>query len=203
MEFDWKFLAIFLPSVLSAASGLGGVLLGSKLTSRREVLRDAELRTQELSYLAILMSAHLDQFVERCLAVSFDDGTRYGAPSREDGTYEPTEDLPEFEPLKIDVKWKILPPDLLYGILNLPYKVEQMRRYTNNVSENDHPPDYADFFHARQVGFARIGIEAMELAQRLRARADLPPPPARPGGWDLESTLRERAKKFSNSESFT
>lgn len=200
MELDWKFLTVFLPSLLSAASGLGGVWLGANLTSQREARRELEAKAQDLAYLAILVNSHLDRFVDRCVAVSFDDGTHYGAPARADGTYEPTEPEPEFDPLTLDVKWKILPPELMYGILSLPQQVEVLQRYTHGIAEHDGPPDYSEYFHARQGGFARLGIYALGLARQLRMYAQLPPPLDRPSKWDRETALREQSAKYGERD---
>ena len=55
MASDWSFV----PSVISAASGLLGVWMGGRLTWKRESLRDNERINKESSYLAILVIAFL------------------------------------------------------------------------------------------------------------------------------------------------
>jgi purine-cytosine permease-like protein len=50
VSFDWTFL----PSIISAASGLGGVLLGGYLTWKREAARESDRIKKESSYLSIL-----------------------------------------------------------------------------------------------------------------------------------------------------
>src|SRR3546814_9621353 len=108
------------PSLISAASGLCGVWLGGQLTSKREAGREKDRERRESSYLAILVVAHLDRFVDGCVQVSFDDGTSEGRPAGKDGVYcEATVPPPSFDPLNLSVDWKVLPADLMYGILNL------------------------------------------------------------------------------------
>jgi hypothetical protein len=83
MAFDWNFF----PSLISAASGFGGVWLGGRLTWKREALRENDRVKKESGYLAILVVAHLDRFVNGCVQVSFDDGTSEGRPAGKDGVY--------------------------------------------------------------------------------------------------------------------
>jgi len=106
MPLDWNVA----PSLISAASGLCGVWLGGQLTSKREAGREKDRERRESSYLAILVVAHLDRFVDGCVQVSFDDGTSEGRPAGKDGVYcEATVPLPSFDPLALSVDWKVLP----------------------------------------------------------------------------------------------
>lgn len=193
MENDWSTL---LQSLISAASGLGGVWLGGRLTWKREESRESDRIKKESSYLAILVVAHLDRFINSCLQVSFDDGTREGRPAGENGYHQTTVNSPKFDPLELDVEWKVLPADLMYGILNLPYRTEQLEDDIANSSDYDAPPDYAETFWTRQHGFAVLGIEVSELAQKLRLHAGLPIDTPANGGKCRDDFLREQREKF-------
>jgi hypothetical protein len=190
---DWSTL---LQSLISAASGLGGVWLGGRLTWKREESRESDRIKKESSYLAILVVAHLDRFINGCLQVSFDDGTSEGRPAGENGYHQTTVTSPRFDPLELDVEWKVLPADLMYGILNLPYRTEQLEDDIANTGEYDDPPDYAETFWTRQHGFAVLGIEVSELARKLRLHAGLPVDTPADGGKCRDDFLREQRDKF-------
>lgn len=197
MAFDWNFL----PSLISAASGLGGVWLGGRLTWKREALREHDRILKESSYLAILVVAHLDRFVDGCVHVSFDDGMSEGRPAGRDGEYhEITVSAPTFEPLKLDVDWKVLPPPLMYSILNLPYRIEQLESSISQAWEYGDAPDYTDMFWRRQRGYAVLGLEVSELARQLRRHADLPVDTAAEDERDRDALLREQRDKIADAE---
>ncbi|CAE6843983.1 hypothetical protein R69658_06854 [Paraburkholderia aspalathi] len=179
MAADWT---AFVPSIISAVSGLAGVALGGVLTSSRERSRELSANAKAADYLAILVVAHLDRFVDACVDVVGDDGTAYGQPAGKGGEHEVTVDRPRFDPLAIDVDWKSLPAELMYPILNLPYRIETLEHHISSIAEHDTPPDYAAFFWERQHGYAVMGIEVSALAARLRENAKLPALPTRPSG---------------------
>jgi hypothetical protein len=78
--------------------------------------------------------------------VSLDDGTSEGRPAAQDGeTYEPTIETPTFDPLALGVDWKVLPAGLMYGILNLPYSIEQLDNHIAGSWEYDDPPKFTEF----------------------------------------------------------
>jgi hypothetical protein len=181
----------FLSGVVPAASGLGGVWLGGWLTSRRERSRDAAQTEKDMTYLAILVVAHLDRLIDRCVAVVSDDGTSYGQPAGEDGIHEITVDSPTFEPLTWDVNWKSLSSTLMYEILSLPYAIEVLNHRISDAAEYDSPPDYAEFFWERRHGYAVLGLKVADLATELRKKAGLPIPIAPSGDWSREEHMSE------------
>lgn len=179
------------PSIISAASGLSGVVLGGLITWWREDAREKTRAKKETSYLAILVAAHLDQFADACVSVAHDDGTSEGRPAGEDGfCYEVTVIPPEFAPLNLDVDWRVLPSDLMYGILNLPHKIEKLDAKIE--ARWDDPPEYTDAFWTRQQGYAELGLAASDLAQRLRRHAGLPIEKPEHGEWNRDESLREQ-----------
>lgn len=195
MALDWNFL----PSLISAASGLGGVWLGGRLTYKREASRENERNKKEASYLAILVTAHLDRFVNGCLQVSFDDGTSDGQPAGNDGVYHmATVAVPSFDPLALSVDWKVLPASLMYSILNLPYQIEVLNNKIAGVSEFDNPPDFAETFCARQYGFAVLGLEVSELTRQLSLHAGLPIHTLVEGEWNRDDFLKRKIDEIDN-----
>src|SRR4030088_1896262 len=116
-------------AIISAASGLCGVGIGSFLTYLKDKRAERIKDDRDGSYLAIIVVSHLDRFANACMGVAHDDGMEYGAPAGKDGTYQATVTAPEFKPLDIDVEWKVLPKDLMYDILQIPDKREHIQNH--------------------------------------------------------------------------
>jgi hypothetical protein len=187
-------------SVISVFAPLIGVWLGARLTWKREEARESARNTKEIEYIAILVGAHLDRFATSCLHVALDDGTEDGRPAGTNGCNAPTVSSPTIDPLELDVNWKELPVALMYDILNIPNTIDDLEHQIMEVYEKDGPPDYWDFFAARQHGYAVLGLEVSGLAQRLRKHAALPVPPAIQGTWIRDDQLREQMRKMDRQK---
>jgi hypothetical protein len=83
-------------AIISALSGLAGVGIGAYLTHLREQHNEKIKDGREGSYLAILVTSHLDRFANGCWGCALDDGTEYGQPAGGDGRY-----------VEFDVEWKV------------------------------------------------------------------------------------------------
>jgi hypothetical protein len=167
------------------------------VTGMREIRRERERIKKESSYLSILVIAHLDRFVDGCVQVSFDDGTSEGQPAGQNREFhEVTVRPPTFDPLSLDVDWKVLPVDLMYDILNLPYRTEQLANYVAHTGEFDDPPDYIEFFRARRHGYAVLGLEVSSIATSLRKYAGLPISVQVEGDWNRDEMLREQRDRI-------
>jgi hypothetical protein len=194
MPIEWGLIQ----SAISAGAGLAGVWLGGRLTWQREEARERERNKKEMSYLAILVVAHLDRFANGCLYVAQDDGTDEGRPAGDDGvSHEETVKPPTIDPLALDVNWKVLPAELMYGILNLPYRKEQLVRQIWGERHPSDYPDYTDYFWARQYAFAEFGLEVSVVARRLCEHAGLPAAPSEPGAGNLDDLLREQKDRVT------
>lgn len=94
------------------------------------------------TYLTILVASHLDSFANGCLRVALDDGTSEGRPAGNNGEYyQTTVSPPKFLPLAINVEWKVLPKDLMYAILQIPDKHEQIENQIAGIWDFDAPPN--------------------------------------------------------------
>lgn len=167
--------------------------MGARLTRKREEDREEAQREKDITYLAIIVSTHLEHFTNACVEVMYDNGTAYGQPSdTESGFHEATITPPAIDPVEFDVNWKALPGELMYEILSLPYKLELLKQHLSAVGENDFPPDFADFFWERQYGYACLARDVADLASRLRTTAGLPTLPHSLGKWDRAKSIEER-----------
>jgi hypothetical protein len=161
------------PSVISACAGLIGVALGGWIAYFTANRKEQKRILIESRYLAILVIADLDRFVDSCAHIAYDDGTCNGQ-SQGAEFRRVTTALPIFEPHSLEVDWKVMPADLMYEILDLPHKVEQLTVELSNEDKYEDWPDFPEFFFDRRYGFAMLGLEASAITKKLRKYANLP-----------------------------
>lgn len=179
-------------AIISAVAGLAGVLTGALTTFLKERRAEQIKDKREASYLAILVVSHLDRFASGCLDVARDDGTEYGLPAGGDGRYQETVRPPEFKPLEIDVEWKVLPKDLMYGIFQISEKQERIHNRLAGIAEYDDDPfDRGEYFWVRQHDYAELGLHVSAIAEKLRKHAEMPIDESLSGEWSRDVALRE------------
>ena len=165
----WKFIQTITPALI----GFAGVCVGAGITALREFLAGRHKRKSDGAYLAAIVGGALDTFISGCSEIVGDNGQ-----VDRDGYSHPRSIYPTFDPLKLDVEWRSIPPDLLFDIQDLPYQVLFAEGAINDASEYAAtPPDYEEFFEERQFQFARLGMHCIAIANRLRAHAKLSPRP--------------------------
>ena len=178
-------------AIISAASGISGVLLGNVFVLVKEWWTKRKVAKQSTTYLCIIVVSHLDRFATGCLDVGLDDGTLNGRPSGDRGEYVPVASPPDFRPLELDVEWKLLPTDLMYSILRLPDQQDQLQRNLAGIRQfNDDPPDHIEYFQARRRGYSVLGLQASDLAKKLRLYVGLPVEQIDPSEWDRDSNMK-------------
>jgi hypothetical protein len=188
--------------IISAAAGISGVILGSLFTLIQEWWIGHKKDVRDSSYLAILVVSHLDRFANGCMRVAFDDGTSEGRPAGKDGVcFETTVKPPHFAPLDINVEWKALPKALMYDILQIPGKQDNIENRLAGALEFDDPPDYSDFFWSRRRDYAELGLHVSAVAKKLRKHAGMPIHQGGPGGWTLDSAMQEVIDKVDAERS--
>lgn len=156
--------------VIGASFGVLGVVVGASMTYWRERKFQALKDAKDAAHLVAHVAGALEHFSAGCEAVAFDDGS-YG-----DTDYRSTQTTtPVFEPDKLQVEWRALPPDLMFQILDLPYRIQEAKRIIEGASEHAAmPPDFEEFFEQRQYQYAVLGADAGRLAARLRQYAGVP-----------------------------
>ncbi len=192
-------------SLAPAVFGLLGVWLGAYMTTKHEERKEDRRLARESAYLATLVVAHLDRLVDDCLKVAFDDGTYHGVPAGDDGLCkETTTPDPKFSPLELAVDWKALPVELMFDVLNLPYKIGQAEVLIRAIAEHDWPPEYKETLLARQYEYAGIGLDASALAGKLRRHVGLPFPTENPlmreAGQTREQMLEQQLERIANNK---
>lgn len=174
----------------SAIFGLVGVALGALLTIAKEWWFQNSKNQKEAEYLSIQVSCALEQYVARCAEVVADDGLCEGRPD-EQGYRRCQVSPPKFEPELLKVEWKSLPTNLMYEILDFPYRAEVAKQRVDGAFEYAAtPPDFDEGFDERQFQYATLGIAASKLAAKLRKHVKLL---ARsPGDWDPVRYMEEQ-----------
>lgn len=169
-------------AVVGATVGLVGVAIGQWMTYWRERKFQRQKEARDTAHLVALVAGALERFSEGCEAVALDDGS-----CDSQGYRRTTRPIPLFEPDKLQVEWKALPPDLMFHILDLPYRAEAADRVIEGASEHAAmPPDFEEFFEQRQYQYAALSIDAAQLAARLRKHAGVPARPENPHWNSME-----------------
>jgi hypothetical protein len=164
--------------MIEAIIGFVGVIVGSVITLAHEIWRSHTHKEKTAHYSAIRITGVLDEYFHHCVDVAFDDGTSEGRPAgrTDDGQefYEAQVICPKAPAYSEDVDWKSLPNDLTYEILSLSSLARDTDRFIDASAEHAFPPDYREFFEARQIGYAKIGLEVFALIAKLRDKYSLP-----------------------------
>lgn len=202
-------ISALVPVISTLAGGIlaGGVaLLVSRLNHRyaveRETLVMAERQRHELSiaqdkldkerlFIATELIFLLEQFAEGCARVATDSGE----PDQQ-GEYTPTENLPELIITNISGDWRTLPPRIMYRIHELPVLQNEVRRHV--AAYYDYywePPYHSPYYRERQFHYARLGLKAVILAQRLRKLVGLPGTRLEATEWSAQPVLRNVWRK--------
>lgn len=157
----------------NALIGLIGVFVGGFLTIAKDTFSSFRERKEDGSYAAIRLICILEEYADKCIGVVGDDGTAYGQPAgrTKDGEeyYEVQVSSPEPLSYPDDIVWRSLKAPLMHRILALPNMARSTDRQIIAASEHASPPDFYEVFAARQEGYAKIGIEALEIAHQLRS----------------------------------
>lgn len=153
----------------SAVFGLIGVVLGAVLAIAKEFFIQHQKNQKDVKYLSALVSCELEQYVLRCADRVGDDGYL-----DEEGRTISRVKNPKFEPLALAVEWKSLPPELMYEILDFPYKADSANRSVEEAFEHACPPDYEEGFEELRFQYAILGIAASQIVSKLRVNAGFP-----------------------------
>ncbi|HFF6216705.1 hypothetical protein [Stenotrophomonas maltophilia] len=183
----WKFIQTITPALI----GFAGVCVGAGITALREYLVGKRKSKSDGAYLAAIVGGALDTLISGCSDVVGDSGQ-----VDSEGYSHPRTEHPQFDPLKLDVEWRTIPPDLLFDIQDLPYQLLFAEGAIGAASEYAAtPPDYEEFFEERQYQFARIGLHCIDIADRLRAHAKLTAR-SKAYQWDPKEYFQQKIDKI-------
>ncbi len=186
----------------TAIIGLIGVILGSILTVLKEGLVHVFKRRSDGRYAAVMTIVVLEEYVQKCVDVVADDGTREGRPAgrtdQGEEYFSPLVKEPEPPIYPADVDLRSISFKLMCKILSLPNDARETDRYIASFAEPSFQPDYGDFFVARQEGYAHLGLQALGLIDGLREEFRLPSKKLNfwDWGWSAEKFFQEKLDKL-------
>ena len=193
----------------SAIFGLVGVTLGALLSVAKEWWFQSKKSKKEAEFLSIQVACCLERYAAACADVVADDGLCEGRPN-EHGYHEIQVVAPKFQPESFDVEWKSLPAILMYEILNFPYQADLAEREVSGAFEYAAtPPAFVEGFEERQLQYAKLGLSALHLAEKLRAYAGLPARERSENDMaeylkrhksDIETDRQERLKRYVQTD---
>jgi hypothetical protein len=191
--------------MMEAIIGLLGVIVGSGLTIAKDIFAAWRRSKQEGSYSAIRLICILHEYADHCIDVVQDDGTIHGIPA---GLTTGGEDYyvaqvrqPAPPQYPDDIAWRSLPEALMHQVLGLPNKARTTDRYIDGQAEYvASPPDHSEYFNARQEGYAKLGYDALNLAEQLANKYEIKTTHKADLGvdWDAKAFLGDNIRRFEN-----
>ncbi|MCS4320740.1 hypothetical protein M2407_005114 [Serratia sp. BIGb0234] len=179
-------------AVSSAGAALGGVYLAHYFTRRREERAVAAKQASERLFIATELVFLIEQFVEGCAGVATDHGD-----VNSKAITVPTISVPVLDYSAVAGDWRVLPAKLMYRIRELPVIQGEADRTIHSAEHI--PPDFDEFFEARQYQYTRLGLKAIIQARRLRQLAGLPHTRLDATPWSAQNVLwkewREERKR--------
>lgn len=183
-----------------AIAGLIGVIIGSIMTFSKEVVVAWRERRREGSYSAIRLICILAEYVDKCVdVVQEDSGKPIGHD--ENGKYYHSPIVPQPKPPDYpdDISWRSLPIDIMHRALALTNKARSTDRYINSGREyGPAAPYYEGCFNARREGYAKLGLDAINIVADLRKHFRIPAADQTDLDldWDPKEFLRAEIAKF-------
>lgn len=146
-----------------------GVWIGAWLVTRRESRARDEKRNADALFLAVTVSGMLERFVSDCADIADDDGTWFGQRNR-DGELVVQVPDPSITYADLDVEWKSLPGEMLDRVHSIPRKLHTINESLKWIEQYQ---DEDDYFSARQIKFAGLGLAAASVSEDLRKSVNL------------------------------
>ncbi len=188
----WNFVQIITPALI----GFAGVCVGAGIAWLREYSAGRQKKRSDGAYLAAIVGGALDSFISGCSEVVQDNGD-----TDIEGYSHPSATAPSFDPSKLNVDWRTIPPNLLFDIQDLPYQLLHAEGAINAaLTYAASPPEYEEFFEERQFQFAKLGIHCIEIVERLRSHAKLSPRP-KTYDWDAKAYFKSKIDKIEERRS--
>lgn len=184
------------PAYISGAAGILGALLGTSIVWIKEVVIAGKKTKKDATYLAVIVGSHLERYANTCLAIAYDDGYDEGQPAGGNGICDIVVKAPAIQPLDLEVEWRSIDAKLMYDILRIPDRQEQIHRLLRSGGYDD-PPEHTDYFWERRQKFAELGIAVIEIVTRLRKEAKLPGVDQWNADADLKKSLLEALEKVA------
>ena len=164
----------FLPALAGAFSGTVCALLTTRIGVQASRQRRQRAALIDATSLTCQVAPALRAYATACLSVAYDTGGCGGLAAAGPDAADFTTPGPVFLATQFAVAWKALPCRLMVDVLTFE---EQARRQTEGLAVPPYARDISAFLLQRQSTYARLGLKALQLAERLHAHVRLGPPP--------------------------
>ncbi|MFT0877123.1 hypothetical protein VRZ08_11190 [Rhodopseudomonas sp. G2_2311] len=167
---------------LGGVIAVSGQLVATLLAWLKEARFAAAKKRKDAEYLAMRLVLTLDSLVGACYNAVHDPLMTNNEGIVESSVSDPTLTLPT------DGDYKALPRNLMYQILSIPNRLDDIKEGLAATSEDSFPPDFWEYYEYREEHFAKLGLKALELVDALCRQYKIPTP--------------ERPKHYTPRESF-
>ena len=180
--------------VIAAMMGAAIAVIGWSVFARAQVAAEARLQgraaEQAAHHLAVQTVIALDDFVGACHAAAYD---RPDFNPADPGDFmfhmgDPALVLPK------EADWSLLTPELVDEMLWMPYRIRNVMDGLESLELE--PPGLDRFFEHRQEDFAKLGLRALDLIDKIVDAYDLTPP-ERPTYYDPRQGLQTKADEIA------
>lgn len=148
-------------------------LFGASLVWSSDYFKSILLKRKNKHYLAVRVTPILENFLDLCYDVAFDDGTSMGMPAGEGGYYYPQAQVPDLN-LPNDVDWTSINKELLQEILFLSRELERIKRLLDGELEYSASPPYDEFMYFRRRKFSEFSVKCDDILIKLKEILSLP-----------------------------
>jgi hypothetical protein len=180
--------------MVGAIAGAFGVVIGLLLAFMpiwaKTIRAERRKQDRDARYLAMRTVLALDDFVGGCYSAAHDN-PEFNPVDPGDfifHTDDPVLVLPK------DADWTILKPELIDDILWMPNRARNVMDALESLDVS--PPDFDNYFEHRQEGFARLGLRALDLIDKLCAVYGLMPP-ERPAYYHPREGLQAKVAQMT------
>lgn len=188
-------------NIITAAVGFIGVIVGSIIPWIKDSLYQRKTRRLHGAYLAVRVANILDEFVDKCVEVVQDDGTRMGRAAERDKNgfdlFIPQVRCPDAPVFPSDLDWKSIDTNLMNRILSFPNSVRGANSAIDFVgSDIASPPDFQELFEERGEQYAKLGLEALRIASVLRRSYGFKQRIASNSDWSSKRVLDKKMQEI-------
>ncbi|MCG5077824.1 hypothetical protein [Paraburkholderia tagetis] len=178
---------------IAASSAVIGSVVSSVINGLFARGKDRRERDRESFLAALLAVEELEGYMRACVQMIYTDSEAQAEASRY-VSYEPLRQvrLPAFS-YPNEIQWKWLPKDTAAQLREFPNAHREIAQYIRNSSEFDDPFGTCDEV---TLGCARLGMQAWELAAKVRYRSGLPTAQLHQHGGDALKTLSDRVLQY-------
>lgn len=175
-----------------ATSSLLGIFLGIFLKSLYDYIMISKNNNSEATYAAIRILCVLDEFIEDCVKVSYDDGE-----TDSEGIYHYRSDLPDIIDYPSDINWKSMDHNLVFEILNINNLILDSQNYLRVAIDHWIDPPYDDLGGERKYQYSSLGLIAINISEKLRKKYSIPEIEKinKAEDWDIKEFLESTKTK--------